>query len=172
MPFENGPYITAATFCERVIRDTSTGTISLINLVDRLTVEDQGVAPYEEGKEPVVVVVVVIDWFFVLSLRAGDMSGKDVVQLILVYPEGQRELKLGEDFELDFPEEGNVGTVLVAKLDIRMRRRGVWWVKVLLDDEVLTLVPLQVVDRSTLPEPERSRLPPWLQVDPLVSSSE
>ena len=81
MPFERGPYLSVAAFCEQVIEDKS-GVLSLIRIVDRLNVAVQGPdAPPEMPPSN-------FNWTLVLTLKSGDARGSAEVKIVPELPSG------------------------------------------------------------------------------------
>lgn len=135
MAFEKGPYLQVAAFCEQVIED-KTGVLSLIRVVDRITVNAAGTEVPEEMPP------FDINWKLVLVLKSGEVRGSHPIKLVLELPSGETKAPLLMTVHL---EGGNRGTQMVTDFRPRMEMPGVYWVNVYFDDDVLTRMPLQVI---------------------------
>ena len=150
MPFENGPYVAVSGFCENALVDNR-GSLSIIRMVDRLTVEnlvrneDGTITEIEEAT------AVMMNWWYVLSIKPGEYEGEAQIKLILERP-NNTEVVI-QDWSVAF--ESGKGRGLVLQLALRLEMRGGWQLKVLLNGELFTRAPFEIIDRSSLPEQER-----------------
>ena len=135
MPFERGPYLILAAFCEQVIEDKS-GVLSLIRVVDRMSITAQG-ADAPEQMPPAN-----LNWALVLSLKSGEARGTHPIQIVPQLPSGETLDPVTLSMHL---EGGNRGQNLVSRINMRLEMPGVYWFKVYVDDEFLTQVPVEVI---------------------------
>lgn len=144
MPFERGPYLTNATFCEQVIEDKS-GVLSLIRLVDRIEVTRGG--PEVPDEMP----PYALDWFLVITLKSGDARGTHSVKIEPTLPSGEKLSPVTLSAHL---EGGNRGMNLISRINMELRMPGVYWFKVYIGDEFVTQVPIEVIySRIVTPGP-------------------
>jgi len=144
MPFETGPYLTLATFCEQVIEDKS-GVLSLIRIVDRMDIQAQGPTASEQMPP------VALNWFLVLNLKSGQARGSHPIKIEPELPSGIRlsPLTLSAHFEGE-----NRGVNIITKLDMKLEMPGVYWFRIYVGDQFLTQVPVQVIySRIVTPAP-------------------
>ncbi|MDP2731371.1 MAG: hypothetical protein Q8O55_12980 [Dehalococcoidales bacterium] len=139
-----GPFLNVAAFCENVIEDKS-GVLSLIRLVDRLTVSSHGPsAPEEMPPTP-------LNWFLVLAFKSGSARGSVQVTIQPELPSGIRlePIKLTPYFE-----GGNRGCNIVTRINIMLRESGLYWFRILVGDALATQIPLEVIySRMVIPGP-------------------
>ena len=135
MPTETGPYLQVATFCEMVI-ESKTGVISLINVVDRYTINTVGPSAPEEMPPQR------IPWTLVLTFRSGEARGSERLRITPEDPNGIKRPSL--ELPVHF-EGGNRGFNVVLKVDFEARGPGVHWFWIHLDNQFVTKVPLEVI---------------------------
>ena len=135
MPFERGPYLTVATFCEQVIEDKS-GVLSLIRIVDRMIVTAQGPdAPLEMPTGN-------LNWTLVLNFKSGDARGSHPVKIVPQLPSQETLSPIELSMHL---EGGNRGANIVAPMTMPFKMPGVYWFKIYLDDMFVTQIPVEVI---------------------------
>ena len=81
-PFERGPFVQLALFCERVLREAD-GVMSIIRIVDRVTHTERGPDAPEEMPE------VHFPLFLVVSLKAGTARGPHEIRITPEQPSGE-----------------------------------------------------------------------------------
>jgi uncharacterized protein DUF6941 len=135
MPFETGPYLSAAVLCERVLEEKD-GVVTLVRLVDRLLIASQGPeAP--STLPPTTISLVAVIW-----LRSGEARGSHTLKIRPELPSGQ---------SLDAPQvtihlEGEErGTRSVFNLNLVAEQEGLYWFDVLFDDNLLTRIPFRII---------------------------
>jgi len=135
-----GPFLSVAVFCENVIEDKS-GVLSLIRLVDRLTVSSQGPsAPEQMPQTP-------LNWFLVLTFKSGSARGSVQVTIQPEFPSGLRldPIKLTPHFE-----GGNRGCNIVTRLGLMLSEPGIYWFRIHVGDALITQIPLEVIYSRTV----------------------
>ena len=147
MPFERGPYITVATFCEQVIEDKS-GVLSLIRLVDRRNITTQGPDAPEQMPPTN------LDWTLVITLKSGEARGTHPVKIVPELPSGETLSPFTLSVHLD---GGNRGQSIISKLNMSLSMPGVYWFKIYVDDEFLTQIPIEVIYSRIVPPLPRSQ---------------
>ena len=144
MSFEQGPYLITAAFCENVIED-KTGVLSLIRIVDRVTVNAVGYdVPTDMPPND-------FRCKLVITLKSGKVRGTHTIRVTPHLPSG--EVKPPIETAV-FLEGENKGCNLVADMQIRLERPGVQWYQIHFDDEFLTQIPLEAIYTFTrVPQP-------------------
>ena len=141
MQVSGGPWVRMALLCERVIEDKE-GVLTIVRVVDRVitTVQAQGVDPPAQMPP--------LDYAtnLVITLTAGDALGRHTVNVETEGPDGQT--KPGPSFTVVF-ESPDRGTNLIINMQLRLEKEGLHWFNVLLEDRLLSRVPLRVVYAPT-----------------------
>lgn len=147
MPFERGPYLIIAAFCEQVIEDKS-GVLSLIRIVDRMNITTQGPTAPEEMPPAT------LNWFLVLNFKSGEARGSHDVTIVPELPSGIRLDPVS--FSAHF-EGGNRGTNIITRINMRLEMPGIYWFKIYVNREFLTQIPVEVIySRIVTPQPPAS----------------
>lgn len=129
-----GPYLQMAVLCEKVLREAD-GVISVIRVVDRITLSVTGPAPAQMPPAP-------INLMAVIAFKSGFARGPFTVRMKLVAPSHQ-ELNT---VELPILLEGeDRGACLTVQLGFQAEEEGLYWFDVYLLDALVTKVPLRVV---------------------------
>ena len=139
-PSASGPYLAYALLCERVLHEGD-GTLSFIRVVDRVNLTVQTAAP--SGVElPSITAVPILALTLVVGLKSGSARGQRQMRLDIDSPSGFKypEMNIGVNFEGDDDRGVNV----LLPLQFPAQDQGVYWFKVTLDGELLTMVPLRV----------------------------
>ncbi len=131
-----GPYLQAAIFCERVLQEQD-GVLSVIRIVDRLTVTASGPQPPDQMPPTL------INLSTVITLKSGFARGSYALRLIPTTPSGKqlRETSVGVLFEGG--EDRGVNVLL--NIQLQAEEDGLYWFDVLLADQLLTRMPLRLV---------------------------
>jgi hypothetical protein len=133
-PFERGPYVQMALFCERVLREGD-GVFSVIRIVDQINHTERGVSPPEDMPE------VHFPLELILSLKAGSARGRSEIKIIPEQPSGETLPPLTMSVIL---EGENKGAVIHSRIDIPYKYEGLYWFRVEFDGNVITRLPLEV----------------------------
>jgi hypothetical protein len=142
MPFDRGPYVITAAFCDEALQERD-GTISLIRVIDKLTAS----VPAEQ------IPPVTVNLAFVLLLRAGSAAGRGfTARLGIERPGG--EIFGGIEAPVIFSDAPNSPANLIVKLQLQITSPGLHWMAVLLDDEPLARTPLMVEFEAVTPGPQ------------------
>ena len=145
MPFERGPYITAATFCEQVLQEAS-GVLSLIRIVDRMTTTATGPTAPEQMPTSQ------LNWTLVIALKSGDARGSHPVKIVPQLPSGETLQPITLSAHL---EGENKGQNLLARMNMPLEMPGIYWFQIFVDDQLMTKVPLEVIySRIVTPGPQ------------------
>lgn len=133
----SGPFLAAAFFCEHILEDKD-GALSAIRIVDRVTQTATGPgAPDEMPPLP-------IQLWALISLRSGAARGRGTISIRPENPSGHQS----DPVELPIHFEGEErGANFRTQIGFVAESEGLYWFDVLLDDELLTRIPLRVVYR-------------------------
>lgn len=146
MTFERGPYLIIAAFCEQVIEDKS-GVLSLIRVVDRMNVTAQGPTAPDEMPSAM------LNWFLVLSMKSGEARGSHTVKIEPELPSGIRLEPMMLSVHL---EGGSRGHNVVSRVNMKLEMPGLYWFRILFDDQSLTQIPVEVIySRIVTPQPPK-----------------
>jgi hypothetical protein len=141
MPQSNGPYLTYAAVCEKVLRETD-DVISLIRIVDRVNVTIP--LPAQLGTEvpaDLVAAAPPIAVTFVLGLKSGGYVGSLPIKIRIETPSEAD----WPDFATSLNLEGeDRGASLVLPMQFPALVDGLYWFVVEVGGEVMTRVPLRV----------------------------
>ena len=131
-----GPYINAAFFCERVIEERD-GTLSAIRIVDRITNMAVGTGT------PAAMPAMPVNLALLIALKPGRALGRHDVQITAERPSGIRT-DMASALSVNL-EGGDRGANLVMNLSLVVTEEGLYWFDVVVDETVLTRVPLRVL---------------------------
>ena len=133
-PFERGPYVQVAAFCERVLREAD-GVLSLIRVVDRITHTEHGPTPPEEMPE------FHFPLFLVITLKSGTARGRHEITITPEQPSGETLQPITVSVNME--GEGK-GVNITSRIDIPYKMEGLHWFKVQFDGQTITCLPLEV----------------------------
>jgi hypothetical protein len=133
-PFERGPYVQTAAFCERVLREAD-GAVSLIRVVDVITHTERRPDAPEEMPE------FHFPLFLVISLKSGMARGRHDITIIPEQPSGETL----QPITLSVLMEGEgKGVNITTRMDFPYKMEGLYWFSVQFDKEIITRLPLEV----------------------------
>lgn len=134
MPFETGPHIQVAAFCEQVIED-KTGVLSLIRIIDVLTHTASGPEPPAEMPP--------VRWRLklVLTLKADRARGRHEIRIVPEQPSGETKQAMQLSVNLEGEERGQN---IVADVVYEFALEGLYWFNVYFDETLLTRMPFRV----------------------------
>jgi hypothetical protein len=134
---KDGPFMTAAMFCEHILEDKD-GTLSAIRIVDRVTQTATGPGAPKDMPP------MAIKLWMLITLRSGAARGRRTVSIRPESPSGQQSPAI----ELPVLFEGeDRGQNFRTQIGFVAEHEGLYWFDVLLEDDLLTRVPLRVVYR-------------------------
>jgi uncharacterized protein DUF6941 len=136
MPFENGPLVTAAALCEQVLQEPD-GVISLIRVVDKVTSTDV------DTERPGVMPSFPVTLTLALLLKAGDAQGRSFTLRLQPIDPGGKVIASSE-LPLRFAASPAAGATFLVRLALVVNQPGQHWIRVTLDDEPFTRVPLLI----------------------------
>jgi hypothetical protein len=142
-PFERGPYVQLAVFCERVLREGD-GVLSLIRIVDVITHTERGPNPPNEMPE------IHFPLELVIALKSGTARGRHDITITPEQPSGETLQPITVSVNME--GEGK-GVQFHSRFDIPYKFEGLYWFNVLFDGQVITRIPLEVRYSRTVTGP-------------------
>lgn len=134
--FQDGPFLTAALLCERLLEEKD-GVKSSIRIVNRIISSTAG--PGAPEAMPSLQTNIVL----FLSMRTGKKAGKHKIRIKLVKPDGISLPDSIHDVNLEPPEDRGID--LKIFLDLRMDKEGLYWFEVYFDEFFMTKIPLRII---------------------------
>jgi hypothetical protein len=132
-------FVPVAAVCDTAIVDKVDNTISLIRVIDRITIRYQlrpGDPPADQREFPVQVYAVFI-------IHSIDFAGTKPFRIVAENPEDQVFAELQN--EIEFTGPGPVrGVNLSVRMNLAVQMSGVHWLKAYLDDVELAAAPLTI----------------------------
>jgi len=138
------PYLTAALLCEKVLEEKN-GTLSIIHIADRMGYRTVGMP---EGMRPATQVSGLV------CLKSGPVTGEHVIKIFVENPVGKRQEIYSMPVKLMGKDHGQN---IIVNMTFAIEHDGLYWFDVVFDDEVLTRIPLMVVQES---EPKQTEPKP------------
>jgi hypothetical protein len=139
-----GPYLQAALFCEKVLEDKS-GVLSLIRIIDRITITASGLQAPEEM--PAVALNLAI------ILKAGSLRSKYKLHVKPIAPNGKELATVSTSILLEGEDRG---VNIILDVNLPVQEEGLYWFEIFFEEMLLTRIPLRIVyQRLSTP----SRLP-------------
>ena len=141
-----GPYVQYAVFVDRFIRGAHSGSLSLINIIDQVTVA----GPDPDEMPP----FSLAPFSFVVGLWAGQTKGRYGLLLRPEAPSGVQHEPV-HIAVVQFPNSGAEGQDAIARVPFEVTEEGAYWFDLLLQrggdqgDQLLTRIPLRVVYQPT-----------------------
>ena len=133
-PFEQGPYVQIAAFCERMLREAD-GVVSLIRVIDTITHTEGGQNPPQEMPE------VRYPLTLVITLKSGSARGRHEVTITPELPSGETLPSTTVTVQMEGEARGNS---IVTRVDIPYTLEGLYWFNIRFGEELITRLPLQV----------------------------
>ena len=147
-PFNQGPYLSAAFFCERVLTERD-GVASAIRIVDR--VNRTVIMP----DPPDVMEPFDYQLFLFVSFKAGKARGPMPLEIRMEKPSGTSPRPSRQTVNFEGDDERGVN--VIAEMTMRLDVAGLYWFDVQLDGQRVTRIPLRVV---YLPQISQTSVPP------------
>ena len=136
MPFEQGPYLSAAFLCEKVLEEKD-GVKSVVRIVDRLT--HTAVGKMEPFGVPLSLFI---------RFKSGHARGASPLRINLIKPSGESLPPF--QVQVYFEGEEDRGVDLVMNLTIPIEMEGMYMFEIYLQEELLTKVPLRIIYMSQI----------------------
>lgn len=131
----SGPYLVAALLCEKVLQEKDE-TISIIRMIDRITLTISALG------SPETIPSTTINLSALIALKSGSARGRGTVKLRVELPSG---LKLPDQLLPVLFEGDDRGVNLIVAINMIIDQEGIYWFDVLLDERLLTRVPLRIL---------------------------
>ena len=131
----SGPYLVAAILCEKVLQEKDE-TISIIRMIDRITLTVSALG------SPETIPSTTINMNALIALKSGLARGRGTVKLRVETPS---DLKLPDQLLPVLFEGDDRGVNLIVAFNMVIDQEGVYWFDVLLDERLLTRVPLRIL---------------------------
>ncbi len=132
---KDGPYLIAALICEKILQEKDE-TVSIIRMVDRVTLTTQA------ALSPETLPPMALSLNAFISFKSGSARGRHTVKLSIETPSG---LKLPEQLLPVLFEGEDRGVNLILGINIVVDQEGVYWFDVLLENVLLTRIPLRIL---------------------------
>jgi hypothetical protein len=132
-----GPYLTIAVLCEKVLQEKD-GVLSAIRIISQMNI----VGPTDEMLPTPLALTALV------SFTAGFVTGKYIVRIRPISPSHH---EMGGAQTPAFFEGQDRGVNLVFNLGLVLREEGIFWFEVLLQDKLVTRIPLRVLYQKAGP---------------------
>lgn len=135
-----GPFLVAAILCNALTED-SDGVLSASRIVDefRLTIPHDAPTNVPSRDHPVEVNI-----FMLVIIRRGDArGGKHNLHLIVENPEGEKVILSKQTIQM--PPYPNGTAAAKGRMTLKLRNKGVYWIDVVLGDQILTRMAMNLV---------------------------
>ena len=150
MPFEMGPYLSAAFLCEKVLKEAD-GVKSAIRIIDRVThrfTREDATQAAEKFVFPLTLFI---------RFKAGASRGPMQLAIRLENPSGEALRPI--DQTIVFEGEDDRGIDVAVNLTIEFDQGGMYWFDVSLEGERVTRVPLRIIYMPQTIRPGQARNP-------------
>lgn len=137
-----GPFLALAVLCENMLQDKD-GVNSLIRIIDTFTVQAQTPAGEPIPSAAFSFFPPTIAFQLVIGFKSGQAKGNRTLKLIAKMPSGQVISESATTISLDGEQEPR-GSVVRIPMYLGAKEQGVYWIDVLLNDELMTQIPLRV----------------------------
>ena len=134
-PFEQGPYLSAAMLCEKVLTEQDT-VKSAIRIIDRINRSAVGPKPPSEMK-PFEYELVLL-----LKFKSGRARGVHNIKIQPVKPSG--ELMPAITNNVLFEGEEDRGVDIIGQIHFTFEQTGIYWIHIYLNDVQMTQIPLRI----------------------------
>ncbi len=145
--FQDGPYLSAAIICEKVLEERD-GVKSVVRIIDRVIRQALGPSPPQE-MEPFD-----YEMTLLLKFKSGRARGTYTVEIQLVKPSGESPTPMTNT--ILFEGEDDRGIDIVANTKIKFDQTGIYWFNIVLNGIRLTRIPFRVI---YLPQVRRTSTP-------------
>lgn len=130
-----GPYIQMAVICEKVLEEKD-GVLSVIRVVDRFTISASGPTPPEEMPPGSMELTIVV------TIKAGFARGRYNLRVVPKAPSGKQLTEFGTGILVEGDDRG---ANVVLRVRMEFREEGLYWFDVLLQDQLITRIPLRLL---------------------------
>ena len=134
-------YISAAFLCEKVLQEKD-GVLTAVRILDKMTFQlPPGGLP--EGAKPAIAMTGLV------GLKSGPTVGEFTLKVGVTRPNGEKKHDV-----ITFPVSllgGEQGQNFIINIGLGIEEDGLHWFDVMLDDELLTRIPLVVTSEQIQP---------------------
>ena len=128
------PYLKYGVICEQVLTEQD-DVLSLIRIVDKFTITITGKEPPDQLPEVIKVLTITMCW-------AGGL-GTHEAAFNIQSPGGEiQPSPLSYSFNLDALNRSHS---IIVRLPVQIKREGVYWIQFIINGEVKSRIPFQVV---------------------------
>jgi len=147
-----GPYLTVALFCERVIEDKE-NVLTVMRIMDSIVMHLPAGTPddfpSDENRIPVL-------FDGLVTLKTGKAPGEHIVRIDMISPSGKRSD--GEKRTVTLPPDEHGGANLIHHHVVKVKQGGLFYFEVFVDERLLTRLPFRIdVKRQAATEPPLPR---------------
>ena len=147
MPITSGPYLTAAFFCEKVLREAD-NVLSAVRIVDRWNIN---------GTTETLSAPAVIQASLVLMCKSGVYRGNAQLTITPITPQTNNRMQ-PMVIPVLFEGEDDKGVNLVVPLGFPVQEDGTYWFEVSLSGQalparVVTAIPMRIAYLQIAPMP-------------------
>ena len=143
---ENGPYLQAAFFCERLLEE-SDGVFSAIRMVDTVTLQGSESDPGADSAT--------IDLTLFIAFKAGKARGSHELTVVKEDPSRQpADAEERHTQPLVFYGTEDQGVTVIMPVAMTAGEAGLYWFTIFLGDRLMTRVPLRVDVPAKMPPDE------------------
>jgi hypothetical protein len=128
------PYLKCGVICEQVLTEQD-NVLSLIRIVDRFTITITGREPPDQLPQGIKIMTIVMCWTGGLGTHEAAFN--------IQSPGGETQPSPQSwSFNLDALNRSHS---IILKLPVQIRRQGVYWIQFILNSEVKSRIPFQVI---------------------------
>jgi hypothetical protein len=128
------PYLKFGTICERVLEEKD-GVLSLIRIVDKFTLTITGKEPPGQLPRVVRLLTIIMSWVGGLGSHEAAFN--------IISPGGEiQQSPRSWSFTLDAINQGHN---IIVTLPVSMAKEGVYWIEFILNDQVKSRIPFQML---------------------------
>jgi len=131
----DGPYLITAALCEKVLQEKD-DVVSLIRIVDRIVITVNALGSPEKMPP------LPINLIAFICLKSGGARGRHTIKWRTETPSG---INLPEQLLPVLFEGEDRGVNLFLNLNLVADQEGLYWFDVLLENQMLTRIPLRIV---------------------------
>jgi hypothetical protein len=133
-----GPFVQIAAICATPLVEQQ-GLLSIIRIQDRI---------HLVGPTPTMQPQPLMNFWLVIVIKSGDITGKFTLQIVPITPSGRRLDPATAPVLLEGQERG---AMISAPLGIVAEEEGLYWFEITLDGVPLTRIPLRVLYQQLAP---------------------
>lgn len=133
-----GPYVTAALLCERVMEEKDR-VLTAFRIMDSTIIT---LPPGTPDDFPSETNRIPVNFDSLVSLKTGKSPGEHMVRIDMISPSGKRSES--ETRIVNLPEEEHGGANLISHHTLTIMQGGLFYFEVFVDSEVATRIPFRI----------------------------